>query len=341
MAGKSKPTADRRRLLTAEKIYVAVGGLSWKPMQLAVIILNWNAAADTIECVRRFSGWSRVQPTIWVVDNASGDGSAEAIARECPQVRLLRNSANLGYAGGNNRAIVEVLSAGDAPLLLLNNDAHVAEADVMAMLDTLAARPEVGVVGPLMFDGDRPDKLLAAGGQNIVWHLASHLAGPPAGEPVYPVDYIPGTVMLVRAEAFRRVGLLDEAYFFTGETPDFCYRAKLQGYLSVVETRARASHTVSRSSKLRRTLYVYYIVRNRFLFLRKHYRRHFWLFGFWTLYSLALTVKLQLGGQASAAKATWLGLADGWQGRFGGQNERVLAACSGQPAPVLQAGQSG
>ncbi|GAB4426670.1 MAG: glycosyltransferase family 2 protein [Anaerolineae bacterium] len=309
-------------------------------MQLAVIILNWNAAADTIECVRRFSGWNQAQPVIWVVDNASGDSSAEAIARECPQVHLLRNSTNLGYAGGNNRAIVEALAAGDAPLLLLNNDAHIAETDVMTMLDTLAARPEVGIVGPLMFDGDRPDKLLAAGGQNIVWHLTSHLAGPPADEPVYPVDYIPGTVMLVRAEVFRRVGLLDEAYFFTGETPDFCYRAKLQGYLSVVETRARASHTISRS-KLRGTLYVYYIVRNRFLFLRKHYRRQFWLFGFWALYCLALTVKLQLSGQSPTAKATWLGLADGWQGRFGGQNERVLAACSGQPPPVLQAGQSG
>lgn len=310
-------------------------------MQLAVIILNWNAAADTIECVRRFSDWSRVQPVIWVVDNASADGSAEVITRECPQVRLLRNSANLGYAGGNNRAIAEALAEGDAPLLLLNNDAHVAEAEVIAMLDTLAARPEVGVVGPLMFDGDRPDKLLAAGGQNIVLHLASHLAQPPHSEPVYPVDYIPGTVMLVRAEVFRRVGLLDEAYFFTGETPDFCYRARLQGYLSVVETRARASHTVSRSSKLRSTLYVYYIVRNRFLFLRKHYRRQVWLFGFWTLYGLALTVKLRLSGQLPTAKATWLGLSDGWQGRFSGQNERVQAVCSGPAVPVWQADRSG
>ena len=310
-------------------------------MQLAIIILNWNAAADTIECIRMLAGWSQVQPLIWVVDNASSDGSADVIARECPHVCLLRNATNLGYAGGNNQAIIEALAKSEAPLLFLNNDAHVGEVDVLRMLETLADKPQIGIVGPLLFDGDQPDRLLAAGGQNIVLHLTSHLAKPPGGEPVYPVDYIPGTVMLARAELFRRVGLLDEAYFFTGEMPDFCYRAKLQGYLSAVEARARASHTVSRASSLRSTLYVYYIVRNRFLFLRKHHRWHGWLFGFWTLYCLALAVKLQLSGQSPTARAVWLALSDGWQGRFGGQNERVLAACSGQPPQVLQAGRSG
>jgi hypothetical protein len=304
-------------------------------MELNVIILNWNAAADTIDCVQALSGWTRLHPTIWVVDNGSHDGSADLIERECPNVKLIRNPTNVGYAEGNNRAIVEALRRNNAPLLFLNNDANLAENDLMRLLETLEADPHWGFVGPLLFDGDRADKLLAAGGQNIITHLTSHLAIPPVAESVYPVDYIPGTVMLARAEIFRRIGLLDEAYFFTGEMPDLCHRAQLQGYLSAIDARARASHTVSRSVGLRSTLYVYYIIRNRFLFLRKHYRWQVWLFGFWTLYSLALALKVYLSGQPATAQAIWLGLTDGWQGRFGGQNERVLAFCSRQPANLL------
>ena len=98
-------------------------------LELAIIILNWNAAADTVRCVRQAAAWQRLQPVIWVVDNGSDDDSAAVIARQCPEARLLCNAANQGFAGGNNRGIVEALSAGDTPILLLNNDALIEEED--------------------------------------------------------------------------------------------------------------------------------------------------------------------------------------------------------------------
>jgi hypothetical protein len=74
-------------------------------------------------------------------------------------------------------------------------------------------------------------------------------------------------------------------------------------------------------------LHSYYIIRNRFLFIRKfHPRSRFLFYGFWTLYSLALAVKVRLNGKAAMARAVCLGLLDGLRGRFGAQNERVLAA---------------
>ncbi len=298
-------------------------------MKLAIIIINWNAAADTICCIRNIVSWKRLQPAIWVVDNGSTDGSADLIAGHCPEACLIRNSVNLGYAGGNNRALVEVLARGDAPILLLNNDAFMAEDDVISLIDTLQANPQIGFVGPLLFDAEQKDRLLTAGGQNLVCHLKSHISKVAAGEPVSIVDYVPGTVMLGQAEVFRTVGLLDENYFFSGETPDLCQRARQHGYLSAVDTRVRAFHTLSRSSKFRETLYPYYIIRNRFLFIRKFYGNLKILFyGFWTLYSLALSLKVQLSGKLHTAQAVRLGLLDGLRGRFGGQNERVLAACS-------------
>ncbi|GAB4545045.1 MAG: hypothetical protein Kow0063_38980 [Anaerolineae bacterium] len=299
-------------------------------MELAVIILNWNAAADTIRCVGDVMSWKRLNPAIWVVDNGSTDGSADVISRECPDVRLIRNSTNLGFAGGNNCAIDEALAAGNAPLLLLNNDAFIGEEDVMRLLDTLRADAQMGCVGPLLFDMEEKDRLLSAGAKNPARHHQSHILALAEGEPVRIVECVPGTVILVRPDVFRTVGLLDEAYFFASEVADLCLRAAQQGFTSAIDTRARAFHNLGRSSALRDTLHSYYIIRNRFLLIRKFH--HSWkllFYGFWTLYSLALSLKVQLNGKLATARAIRLGLLDGLRGRFGGQNERVLSISSG------------
>jgi GT2 family glycosyltransferase len=296
-------------------------------MELAVIILNWNATDDTLRCVRRVSAWQRVQPTIWVVDNGSADDSVQTILNEFPEIHLIRNVTNLGFAGGNNCAIVAALAAGTAPILLLNNDALIEEADVIRLLETLASDRRIGFIGPLLFDAEEKDRLLAAGGRNPVRHHHSHILQLAPGEPVRVVEYVPGTVLLGRADPFRDVGLLDEDYFFTMEVADLCMRARKHGYLSAIDTRARAFHAVDhRPSALRETLYTYYIIRNRFLFIRKCYPRlKFLFYAFWTLYSLALALKVRLDGKPATARAIRLGLLDGLRSRFGGSNERVLA----------------
>lgn len=299
-------------------------------MELAIIILNWNAAADTVRCARYVGTWKQIQPTIWVVDNDSADSSATIISRECPNVRLIRNATNLGFAGGNNRAIVQSLAESDMPILLLNNDASVAEKDVIRLLETLTADEQIGFIGPVLFDAEDETKILSAGGKNPVLHHHTHIYELPADGPVRTVEYIPGTVIIGRAQVFRDVGLLDEDYFFSTEVADLCIRAGRHGYTSVIDTRARAFHILSRSVSFRDTLYTYYIIRNRFVFIRKFYPKQRILFyGFWTLYSLVLCLKVRISGKSSAARAIWMGLLDGLLGRFGGQNERVLSACSG------------
>lgn len=298
-------------------------------MELSIIILNWNVAADTIRCARRIASWERLRPTIWVVDNGSTDGSADVIARECPGVCLIRNATNLGFAGGNNQGITQALSAGATSILLLNNDASVEEEDIIRLADTLQNNEQIGCVGPMLYDADNEDVLLAAGGKNPVLHHQTHILELTSGEPVRTVECVPGTVILVRADVFRTVGLLDEAYFFCTEVADLCKRAAKKGYLSAVDTRARALHALSRSSDLRGTLYTYYIIRNRFLFIRRFYGA--WavlLYGFWALYSLALSLRVRLAGDPDTACSVRLGLLDGLRGRFGGQNERVLSLCS-------------
>ena len=290
-------------------------------MELAIVILNWNAAQDTIRCVRMVTAWRQLAPTVWVVDNGSVETDVTALRRACPDVHLICNETNRGFAGGNNLGIQAALAAGEMPILLLNNDATIAEADVIRLLKTLHIDERFGFVGSLLFEANHPDHLLAAGGRNPVLHHQSHILELTPGPPVRPVAYVPGTVVLVRPTVFRRVGLLDETYFFSMEVADLCRRAAQAGYWSVVDIRARAFHALERSSDLRSTLHVYYIIRNRFLFIRKFYPYTGWLLrAIWSLYNLALYLKLR-PTQPATARAVRLGWIDGLRGRFGGRNE--------------------
>jgi hypothetical protein len=296
-------------------------------MKLAVVILNWNALEDTAACLRSVQAWETagfpVRPALWVVDNGSRAPGIEPVRREFPEVHVLASPVNRGFAGGSNLGIEAALAGGSDAILLLNNDAAVDSSSVAALLATLGSDPGIGVVGPTLWHRGR---CVSAGGRNIARYRVTHLRlrEPPAS--LLEVDYVPGTVALVRRQVFDAVGLLDEDYFFGGEMADLCHRARRHGLRSVTDPRARAVHDLDRSSRERRTLHLYYIVRNRFLFVRKHYpRRRAWLVPVWTGWA-TLTALVALGrGDSRRARAAALGVLDGVRGRFGGQNERVLA----------------
>ncbi len=299
-------------------------------MDLSVVIINWNAADDTISCVHRIAAWQFLQPTVWVVDNASTDNSAEALVQACPDVNLIHNTVNRGFAGGTNQGIVKSLAKGNEPLLLLNNDALIDEQDVIKLLETLSRHERIGFVGPLIFSAEKKDQLISAGSKNPVLHHQTRVRHYDSRLGFQSVESLSGTAVVVRAAVFREAGLLDEAYFFSTEMADLCARAKKKGFLCVVNTEARAFHVLSRSSDFRNTLYTYYIIRNRFLYIRKfyHHLRKMGLNFFWGLYSITLIIKLVLSGHYPTANAVFLGLKDGISGQFGGQNERVLAVCN-------------
>ena len=296
-------------------------------MKLAVVILNWNAAEDTASCLRSVRAWEATgvvgEPAIWVVDNGSRPPSVEQVRSEFPDVFVLQSPLNRGFAGGSNLGIEAALGSGAEAVLLLNNDASVDAPSVAAMLATLGSDPAIGVVGPTLWHRGR---CISAGGRDIARHGTTHLRLREPATTLLDVDYVPGTVALVRRQVFERVGLLDEAYFFGGEMADLCHRARLCGFRSVTDPRARARHDLDRSSETRQTLHRYYIVRNRFLFVRKHYpRRRAWLYPRWIARAALTALAALCRGNRRGARAVTLGVLDGVRGRFGGQNERVLA----------------
>lgn len=292
----------------------------------AIVILNWNNASDTILTVQAIQRWTDLVPAIWIVDNGSEDDSVERLRQECPGIRLLLSDHNRGFAAGNNLAVRQALEEGQATsFLLLNNDAVIDEAGMEHMLDTLA-QPGVGVVGSILRDPPPDDRLQAAGGRNPLWHIDTHLRQIPDSSAPYPVDYVPGTAILIAAETFERVGWLDEAYFISGEIADFCFRARRHGYRCMIDPRATVYHDTGRSSELRVAFYTYYFLRNRFLFLRKFGgAAQLPLFLYWGLFGLASVVASRLRGQQRRSAALSLALRHGWRGKFGDRSEEIFA----------------
>ena len=155
--------------------------------------------------------------------------------------------------------------------------------------------------------------------------MDTHLRHIPDASAPYPVDYVPGTAILVAAEVFERVGLLDEDYFISGEIADFCLRARRLGYQSLIDPTVTVYHDTGRSSELRVAFYTYYFLRNRFLFTRKLYPR--WrlpLTLYWSLFGLVSIVGSRLRGHRRRAAALALALRHGLAGRFGDHSQEVF-----------------
>ena len=292
----------------------------------AIVILNWNNAPDTIATVRAIQGWEMLTPTIWIVDNGSEDDSVERIRRECPGVRLLLSDHNRGFAAGNNMAIRQALAEGQAvSFLLLNNDAVIDEIGAKRLLETLE-RTGAGMVGSILRDPPPDARLQAAGGLNPVWRVNTHMNYIPDEMAPYPVDYVPGTAILIAAEVFERIGLLDEEYFISGEIADFCLRARRHGYRPLIDPTVTVYHDTGRSSELRVAFYTYYFLRNRFLFVRKFYPRwRLFLFLRWGLFGLVSIVGSRMRGQRRRASALALALRHGLTGRFGDRSQEIFA----------------
>jgi GT2 family glycosyltransferase len=138
----------------------------------------------------------------------------------------------------------------------------------------------------------------------------------------YPVDYVSGTVALLRLSVLREVGLFDEEYFFSCEMADLCERIKRSEYECMIHPKAKAWHDMEMASSLRNTLYLYYSLRNRFLFIRKFRKKHeFKLRYRWMFVGCKAMIRAGVTGQPAMVRAVAYAMWDGIVGRFGKRND--------------------
>jgi GT2 family glycosyltransferase len=242
-----------------------------------ILLVNWNGLADTLACLRSVAQIRYPRFRVVVADNGSRNHEADEIRRQFPDVTVLENGANLGFAGGNNRGI-ELCLQGDADvILLLNNDTTVDPDMLTAFADAMAAHPDGGVFGAKIYYFSEPAKIWFAGSywnrkSGGFGHVGINQQDQPRFDQEGPIDYACGCAMAVKREVFQKVGLLDEQFFAVYEESDFCFRARRAGYGCYYVPRAKVWHKISASFQGGNAgAHVqYYFQRNRLLFIRRN-----------------------------------------------------------------------
>ncbi|MCG3208739.1 MAG: hypothetical protein FOGNACKC_02351 [Anaerolineae bacterium] len=242
---------------------------------LAIIIVSWNVKTLLANCLRSVQadlagGW--IQGQIWVVDNASSDGSVELLRRNFPAVNLIASETNLGFAGGNNAALraigfdqpgLDPASLPDA-VLLLNPDTIVHPGALVALLEFLAHTPQAGIAGAQLVYEDGSFQHGAFGLPGL-WQLAIELLPLPGrlvesrfngryprawyeqGRP-FAIGHPLGAAMTVRREAILQAGLLDEGYHMYVEEVDWSKRIARAGWLAYCVPAAVVTHLGGQST---------------------------------------------------------------------------------------------
>lgn len=251
---------------------------------LDVIIVSYRCEALLRACLTSLLRHPASASTqTWVVDNASGDGTAEMVASEFPQVKLTANRANVGFSAANNQAI----RAGAAPFVLaLNPDTRVTEDALDRMLAVMEEHSQVGVCGPRLELEDGSLDHAARRGFPTPISALGHFAGlgrrrdargalaayrAPDVE-VGEVDAVNGACMLMRRSALERVGLFDEGYWMYMEDLDLCFRMRRAGWTTWFEPSAVVVHVKAGTSGPHRSLRLNQAFHyGMYRFYRKHY----------------------------------------------------------------------
>jgi GT2 family glycosyltransferase len=231
---------------------------------VSVVVVNYNGLEFTGKCLESLRSQTHPAVETIVVDNASGDGSADLVREQFPGVKLVVNRQNVGFAAGNNVGIRE---ARGGYVALLNNDAEADPAWLEELVRVAEAEPRVGMcASKVLFTRQR--EVLNSTGLLIYRDLTAVNRG--MGErDVGQYDRVEETFGPYGAAAFYRkkmldeIGLFDETYFMFREEDDLAWRARLAGWVCYYVPRARVYHYRSLSSGVGSPLKLYYGERNR------------------------------------------------------------------------------
>jgi GT2 family glycosyltransferase len=201
----------------------------------AVIILNWNSGEMTAECIRSLLKMRAEDYEIIVVDNGSKDGSVEYLREQFPQITILPQDHNLGFAAGCNVGMKLALERGMKYVLPLNNDTVVDPGFLTGLECVAQENPRAAMITPKIYFWDQPHRLWWAGGKFTLWSGVPIMIGRKEEdvgqfESVCQVDWATGCSALMRCDVLGQVGLFDERFFGNGEDLDLSLRIRKAGY---------------------------------------------------------------------------------------------------------------
>lgn len=268
---------------------------------ISVVIVNYNVKAFLEQCliaVERARGSLNIE--IFVVDNASVDGSQAMVKKRFPHVRLIENSQNVGFSTANNKALEKAQSE---YILILNPDTLIQEDTLLVLKQYLDENPLVGAVGCKLLNPDGSFQIASRRSFPTPWVAFSRIIGLSR---IFPksrlfgrynltyldpdseseIDVLAGSLMMLRKKALDQVGYFDEDYFMYGEDIDLCYRIKKAGWRLVYTPRTKVIHYKGESTKKSDFSVIANFYSTMLIFVSKHFSGR---------YSFALRIVLTLG----------------------------------------------
>lgn len=246
--------------------------------RVSFVVVSWNTRDLVIRCLTELMAQARkLDGEVLLVDNASSDGTAEAVAQVLPGVHVLRNTENLGFARAVNQALR--VSSG-AIVALVNSDISIGEADLGFLVQIAENDRTVGASGCALVDGsglpwtydnrfptplgialeglvpNALSRLVPSGRARTRFELRPHVSGPlsATGRTLFEVDWIAGACLFLRRDVLEEIGLLDENFFLYKEDVDLCLRLRNAGYRIVHCPEVRLTHLVAQSTRRNPTL---------------------------------------------------------------------------------------
>ena len=244
--------------------------------KVAIILLNWNGKNDTIECLESIKQITYPNFEILLVDNGSTDGSVKYFSEQYPDIEIIDNKNNMGYAEGNNVGIRKAMKNGADYVLLLNNDTVVDPVFLDEMVNVAQSNPNIGFAGPKVYYynyNQKKDVINFAGGKLDMWkgktyHIGLNKVDNGQYDEIKEVDYVEGSCLLLRKEVINKIGLFDPSYFAYWEENDLCMRGHKAGYISIFVPKAKIWHKIAASNTNNKK--IYYLTRNQFWFIKRY-----------------------------------------------------------------------
>jgi GT2 family glycosyltransferase len=272
---------------------------------LSVIIVTWNGKKYALECLDSLRALNtKLVLEVIVVDNASSDGTPDAIAQDYPEVKLFRNPANLGFAKANN---IGIAACTGEYVALVNSDVVIPPGCFEKMVDYMNAHADIGLLGPRMLSpdgtvGQSVNRLptvwnylcFALGLHSMVPHsklFGGYLMAHYAYDKTEDVEVLTGWFWMAPRKAVEQVGGLDERFFMYGEDLDWSYRFLKAGWRVVFFAEAEALHYGAASSGQAPNRFYVEMVRANLQYFQKHYG---WLGGLGFLVSTGIHEVLRI-----------------------------------------------
>ncbi|WP_187261801.1 glycosyltransferase family 2 protein [Pontibacter beigongshangensis] len=271
---------------------------------VSVVTVNYNQAAVTCQMVASLRKVSYPNLEIIVVDNASPTDNPDLIKEQYPEVKLIKSSVNLGYAGGNN---VGVAHAAGEYVLFLNNDTEVEPGFLEPLVSLFQQHSHAGIASPkIIYHGT--DRLIQyAGSKGInTWTGRSVTIGQMEQDngqhnASAMTALADGAAMMVPMQVIRKVGLMPELYFLYYEELDWCEMIKRAGYTCHYVASSTIYHKESVSVGKATVLKTYYMNRNRLLFIRRNITG----WPFWTSLLIFLVAALPKKALTFGVRQEW------------------------------------